>query len=218
MATSFDAQHIIFDWDNTLADTSSELRLGMDKTLQVLKERGEELHTPLPSNYWKRPIMDSLVQLDYSLFKTYERIYVDSLRKSALQKVDLFDGVRPLLSFLKGCDKNLYIISNKETELLYKQIELSGLKHFFDKVVGLCPKTGFCKPSPGVFTKTLEKDVHPKDVVFIGDSQIDLKTAKAYGCDFIYVGDANIGEHDNDHTTVKDINGLLAYAKAHLSY
>lgn len=216
MISPFDVQHIVFDWDNTLADTSSELKRGMDQTLQVLRERGDELHNPLPANYWKLPIINSLVQLNCSLFKTYERIYVNSLRESAPKKVELFNGVNALLSLLKEQNKNLYIISNKETELLFEQIELSGLGHFFDKVIGLCTVTGLCKPSPDVFTEALGKVVHPKDVVLIGDSHIDLKTAYAYGCNFVYVGKDSIDNKGNNYMTVEDINELLTYAKAHL--
>lgn len=215
MTSEFDAQFIVFDWDNTLVDTSSELKRTMDKAIKVLVSRGAKLKIPLIREYWQYPLVNLFSNVDYTEYPTYEIIYLESLKESALEKVVFFEGGIELLTLLKQNEKKLYVISNKEINLLTLQIRLTGVSDFFEKVTGFCPNKGVCKPSPEMFYWTLGNNVSADEVLFIGDSQIDEIAAKNFGCNFIYVRNFNFKQTGERLNHPKCIKNLLALAKDH---
>ena len=99
-------------------------------------------------------------------------------------KTKPYDGITEMLSKLKSSGMKLAVVTNKDeipTQIL--------IDHFFpdtfDYVRGSQPR--MCrKPDPEVVMRCLDTlDVRPEDCVYIGDSEVDIRTAENSGLDLI---------------------------------
>ena len=177
-----DLKSVIFDLDGTLLDTTDEIHYIFNKVLTVN-------NLPLQSKkYYKDNIGSGIDHLltkilpkdftgDYkSILSQAKELYSKYLNK----KAKLFDGIYDILDLL--CEKNIRmgIVTNKIHILARRGVEL-----FFNKynivTIGaeyMYPK----KPAPDSALFLADKfNFQPANILFIGDSQIDICTAKNAG-------------------------------------
>lgn len=182
-----DIKYVVFDWDNTLVETSDNLKNVMDQAINHLVTQGVSFKTNFRPGYWNYPLRELLNLPSQELLFQSKAVYNTFLERSSSSKVVVFEGVVDLLKLLQNLQKELFIISNKREAVLHNQVKESGVLKFFESVVGSCEKTGIQKPSVDVFLRAFGKRVSPDNVLFIGDSSLDEETARNFGCSFIYV-------------------------------
>lgn len=178
---------IIFDLDGTLLDTIDDLTDAVNHTLIKygfpIRHRNEILdfvghgakvliERALPNDQKHR--IDEVLS-DY-------KNYYDS---HAMHKTKPYQGITDLLTRLNQNIK-LGVVSNKQDKAV-KQLVSHYFEPIFIAVVGeskQVPK----KPDPASVLKVIEMmNLSPNDVVFVGDSEVDIETAKNVGCDMIAV-------------------------------
>lgn len=112
-------------------------------------------------------------------------------------KHDLMAGADQLLPFLSALHKKqhvyLGIISNKPSALIRKELAELGWENMIDVVVG-SNDVEHNKPSPAAMEKALENFPHrdqlkKRDILYIGDTNSDVRFARNVGCRIIGVGD-----------------------------
>lgn len=206
-----DLEYIVFDWDNTLADTSEQMKNLMDQTVKVLLNKGAHIKINLEWGYWNKSLDELMHFESKKLLAEGKIIYNKFMSESTDHNIKVFEGATSLLTFLKSKGKRLFVISNKEETLLHKQIKNCNLWSYFEKVSGPCPISGISKPSAKVFSNTIGSDILPKVVLLIGDSRIDEETAKNFDCRFMYVNNQKFNTFHSLEGQPTDLNGLLSY-------
>lgn len=97
-----------------------------------------------------------------------------------------YDGINELLTELKGRGKNVAVVSNK-----FYDATRNLCHHFFSDTitVAIGEKEGINKkPAPDtVFAALEELGVTNKDAVYVGDSEVDIQTARNCGIPCISV-------------------------------
>ncbi len=172
---------VFFDLDGTLLDTAPDIRAALNRTLV---EFGYPPHTDgevkkFVGNGARKLIERALpagcadLEAVYARFRT---VYAAS--DNALTRP--FDGIGELLDDLKGAGASLAVITNKPQEATAHVID-TFFPARFDFVggdSGLFP----CKPDPS-YTRyaALTLRVAPKDCVFVGDGETDIRTARRAG-------------------------------------
>ncbi len=174
-------QLVIFDLDGTLLDTIADLAAA---TNQALKK----LHYPL------HPTQDYVRFVGNGINKLFERALPPQARttENILRVRELFvpyynehgadltkpyDGIVPLLENLQKQGIKLAIASNK-----YQTATTELVKYFFPQISFAAvygQREGLpVKPDP-LFVKEILKDVSvfPQDVLYVGDSDVDMQTA-----------------------------------------
>jgi len=170
---------IIFDLDGTLIDTLSDIEHIFN---YVLKANGIE---EKPKLFYKKNIGNGIENLlDKCLPDNYKGDF-DNLLQSVKKyyesqlntKTKIFDGIVSVLEKLKKNKIKIAVISNKLHVLALKSVK----KYFgkFDiKVIG-AGHNFQRKPNPDSTIHILDfYNILPSDALFIGDSVIDIQTAK----------------------------------------
>lgn len=176
---------IIYDLDGTLIDSSKDISNSLNWALKELgfSEVSELLirsHVgsgilPLIQNVLKEASPDHQIPQDgileraISLYRSY---YSDHL----LDETKLYPGVKTVLDFFK--EKKQAVITNKSIEFPRRILKGLGIDHYFFEVIGEDQKLPK-KPAPDSVLKLLRfTKTNRNEAILIGDSMIDIQTAK----------------------------------------
>jgi len=175
---------LIFDLDGTLLDSISDIANSMNK---VLKELNLKTYTIEDYKYFVGEGIDILVEnvLDKNL-ENYHKIKDEVMQRFKLEyngKLQAntipYDGIYELLDNLKKLDCNLAVLSNKPHDFTVAYVEHFFKDYNFAEVHGQknnLPK----KPNPEAAKQIANRlGVPCKDIYFIGDTKIDMQTAKS---------------------------------------
>jgi phosphoglycolate phosphatase len=181
----------IFDFDGTLVDSA-------DGIWKTANEMGKKFGIKKP---FKRSLIVSTVGTGLDdfvrdifpaqvkqygveeLIKIYRKSY-DVNYKAGLK---IFKNVKKTLAFLYAKGLKMAIVSNKLKKYVDEIIKEVGISDYFDMTLG-SEDVPRMKPDPYAVYHLMKKyKVKKKDVIFIGDSQYDVLTAKNAGVDCVYL-------------------------------
>jgi phosphoglycolate phosphatase len=171
---------IVFDLDGTLIDSRKDLTNSINAMLTEFKRQ------PLPEEIIAQYIGDGAGMLvrralgdpaDESLVENALTSFLNHYREHKLDYTYVYDGVFTALDALKA-GRQMAVLTNKPVipaEAICEALELSP--YFFRIYGGNSFATK--KPDPeGLTTLIREADVEPEETVMIGDSDVDILTAR----------------------------------------
>ena len=174
---------VIFDLDGTLLDTLEDLH---DSLNHVLGAHGMPLRTldearrflgsgllVLLKRATPEGTPDNLINEMYEEFRAYYNVH-------CLDKTGPYEGVLDMLKALHEKGYKTAIISNK-VDSAVKELNTTFFSEYIDVAIGENEKAGIKrKPAPDMADKAMELlGVTPDEVVYVGDSEVDLETAAA---------------------------------------
>ena len=122
-------------------------------------------------------VMQDLAEEEWDAAGKY---FLTTYRTHLTAKTHLYDGIQALLERRRG--SSMAICTNKPQDMSEEIVDFFQLRDFFPVVVGAeaqFPK----KPDPqGLLHICKQLKCHPEDVAMIGDSVVDVETARAAGC------------------------------------
>ena len=203
---------VIFDLDGTLANTLEDLK---DSLNMAMKELGLPLHDDESvikclnngmKVFVQRAVPENL-RSDDMLARVAER-YHHYYSLNYINKTYFYDGISELLSNLKMQGVRLAVISNKDNRYTQDIIRVLDKEQNIDIAYGF--REGIPhKPSPeSVFGILEELNIKPEEALLVGDSEVDVKTAKNAGMKSVGVlwgfkGKAAFAENAPDYLAEK---------------
>ena len=182
----FPPKAIFFDWDNTLVNNWEPIFIAYKETLKNLGLK-------------KQNRREIIKDAKYSLRETFPRIFKDdwkkakkifyvAFKKTHLQKIKPIPKVEKILKIIKKKKIPCGVISNKDGNLLRKEINKLGWKKYFKILVG-ANDAKKDKPSKYPFLLALKKiSLKPnKNIWYVGDNEIDVEFAKKNKCLSIFI-------------------------------
>ena len=176
---------IIFDLDGTLADTMPDLQTAMNGMLTRLgyKTRTRTELVKAINNGAKEFVRRSLPRdvqgVDFILQSAIEA-YEDEYSKCYMEKTSPYDGIEALLMDLRSMGIKLAVLSNKQDAFVKDIIGKLFDKKLFNYVQGQDKLP--IKPNPTAALQIARgMGVKPSKCLFIGDSDVDMETAKNGG-------------------------------------
>lgn len=182
-------QLIVFDLDGTILDTLEDLMISLNVALQknALPKRSLEevrrfvgngigmlIRRAVPSNADE----DTIRQVHTDFTAHYKVHSADHTRP--------YEGIPTLMRQLNEADRQIAVVSNKAD---YAVQDLC--RHYFPGLIHIAvgEKEGVRrKPEPDSVNEVIRLSGIPKEsVVYIGDSEVDIQTAKNAGIDAIIV-------------------------------
>ncbi len=177
----------IFDLDGTLLDTISTITYYVNKTF------AEEGIAPITEEECKFFVGDgpkmlierALASKNYGKCGGVSRIlekYKQNYAQDKLYLTKPYDGIYDVLRALSARGIICAVLSNKQDEATVPVV-----KSFFGDLITLArgARDGVAlKPSPdAVYEIMSELGVNPSEVVYIGDTGVDMKTGKAFSAE-----------------------------------
>jgi phosphoglycolate phosphatase len=194
---------LVFDLDGTLIDSAQDLCNSVNATLNHF---GRE---PLPDDMIARFIGNGAMMLvrralaasaaaeaDEPLLAQAYQFFLDYYREHKLDYTYAYDGVLQALAALRTVhdqpgapERAMAVLTNKPVRPARAICEALGLAPYFLNIYGGNSFTTK-KPDPeGLHALMLEAEARPDETVMIGDSEVDVQTARnagtwAIGCTF----------------------------------
>lgn len=175
----------IFDLDGTLVDTLDDLADAMNRVLEGEQAPGHSRATyKLLIGKGIRNLVGQALPPEKRSEETITRCYeamIADYGEHCLVKTRVYDGVTELVSRLRLAGAKLAVFSNKSDELTRRIVERLFGCGDFDVVVGAQPGLHL-KPDPAVALLIADRlGVAPRQIVFLGDSGLDMLAATAAG-------------------------------------
>lgn len=176
---------VIFDLDGTLLDTLYDLGNSMNN---VLERKGFPLHTIEKYRYMIGKGVEFLVRSalppgnrDESTIKNISSEYRDEYNKNWRNHTKPYKGIVELINKLSSAGMKLAVLSNKPHDPTIECIrEFLPFKKF-DIILGHRQGT-LPKPDPaGAVEISKQLSIPPDQFLYLGDTDVDMKTAVAAG-------------------------------------
>ena len=174
---------IVFDLDGTLLDTLDDLTAAVNAALKgaglPLRTR-EEVRTFIGNGIVK--LMERAVGAPRTDFDKMMQAFREYYALHCQDKTRIYDGVEEMLSALKKTGVKLAVLSNK-ADFATKKLVQSYFADVFDSAIGENESAGIAKkPSPTALFALMEKwGVTQAETLYVGDSEVDIQTAKNAG-------------------------------------
>lgn len=172
---------VIFDLDGTLVNSIEDLADAMNT---VLEKHNYPIHTyktyqTLVGSGIRSLVANALpeTQRNEAQINNCFDAMLSYYSKHCINKTKPYDGIIELLNNLKSRSIKLGVFSNK-ADALTKKVVAALLPNYFEPVLGL-KEEAKKKPNPVVALEICQSlNVLPKETIFVGDTGIDIQTAK----------------------------------------
>jgi phosphoglycolate phosphatase len=183
---------VIFDLDGTLLDTLEDIAVAFNRALrseglpavsvgECRRRVGwglrELVRRTVPEDPRDRDLHDRIMDQFVAAYRRYPAVHTRA-----------YPGVQTLLTRLGNATIKTAVLSNKPDDLVQVVVrEILGY-HRFDCVLGARPDRPL-KPDPASTREILRTlAVSPEECLFVGDSDVDIRTARNAGCVPVGVG------------------------------
>ena len=193
---------VIFDMDGTILDTLDDLASSVNYALEangLPKRTREEVRRFVGNGAVKlirRAVPEGTADI---LFDKVFALYTTYYDEHCADATKPYDGIPELLALLRSKGVKTAVVSNKPDEAV-RVLADTYFPHLFDAAVGT--RTGIkTKPAPDSVFEIIKKiGAEKKDCVYVGDSEVDIETAKNAGIPCISVswgfkGNEFLAEH-----------------------
>lgn len=180
---------VIFDLDGTLLDTLTDIAISANFVLENYKK------SPLPIEDYNLLVGQGAVQLFKDLLpelsldeqKKALALFEQHYAKQFSQNTKIYEGIGKILTFFQVRDIKMAVLSNKPNSFTKKCV-IKYLRNWkFEAAYGIREGIPRKPDAAGVFEILEELHVKPSETLFIGDTKVDMLTAKNAGMDSIGV-------------------------------
>ena len=180
---------VIFDLDGTLLDTLEDLTTSANYAMAEMgfpSRSKEEVRSfvgngiaVLIRKCVPETIDEELIQKATEIFKKHYAIHCNDCTRP-------YPGIEELIDILRGKNIKMAIVSNKG-DFAVKELAEIYFKGTIPVAIGEKESDGIRKkPAPDTVFKAMELlDSKAKDTVYVGDSEVDIKTAANAGLDLV---------------------------------
>lgn len=208
---------ILYDLDGTLADTRRDIINGVRHALKTLN--GPEL----TDDEIKDCVGTGLHALIKKVFRTEDekladrgsKLYREHYKQHMLDHTHLYSGAREFLEYFK--DRKQAVITNKPNPFSSQILEALGVAHYFIAILAGDNGLPF-KPDPAAIHHLMEEtNATKEEVIFVGDSAIDIQAARNAGVEVVtlshgFASETALQEAKPDYL-VRDFSQLSTLAK-----
>jgi len=187
---------VVFDWDNTLADTFGVVQIALNAALVAMGQQPwSELET---RQRVRRSMRESFPELFGERWPEAREIFFKAFLERHLEGLRPMPGAGELLQAFSAAGVALAVVSNKTGPYLRQEAEALGWSPYFIQVIG-AGDAPIDKPDPAPVALALAPlGIVPGspacgEVWFIGDTDIDLQCAHATGCVPVLIGPGDEG-------------------------
>ncbi|PPQ37317.1 HAD family hydrolase [Rhodopila globiformis] len=176
---------LLYDWDNTLVDGWAGITAALNV---VFAEFGHAPWTREDTrNRVRVSLRDSFPAMFGDRWEHARDLFYDSLRRQHLDHVAPMPGIADVLEAGRAWPQG--VVSNKAGAFLRREVTHLGWDHYFGPIIG-AGDAAMDKPDPAPLQMALQhlKRAADATVWYIGDTTLDMQTARAAGVTAVLIG------------------------------
>lgn len=205
-----DIKAALFDFDMTLVDSSWGIAYCTNEFAKLKGLRPVPRETVMAAI--GLTIIDSWKMYWGEFHQEWLEEYRTKFRGEERKMMRLFPDTLSTLDALRGAGVKVGLVSNRQ--FARNPVEYLGITDRFDVIIGLEDVT-HAKPDPEPLLTALSRlGVEPARAVYVGDTDIDMKTAAAAGVRGIGVTTGNFGAEQHNAAGAWRVCGSLAEVAA----
>jgi phosphoglycolate phosphatase len=196
---------IIFDWDNTLADTWPLIQTAIDKTMIEMGKEPWGLEKVRDNVH--KSMRESFPEIFGNDWVRAGEIYKNSYRSINLEKISLLPNALELINFIDSKAILQFVVSNKIGTTLRSEIKKIGIEKKFFSLIG-AQDSDADKPSIKPVELALmgsDLDIKKDEIWFVGDTITDVDCANACGFTPIVYGYFSNGKEQVSKTISAEV-------------
>jgi len=180
---------VLFDFDGTLMNTSSGI---FDTVYYVMKTLNREIDENCDINKFIGPPLNlcfsEVMGLEEELVEGAMNIYRKRYKEKGQFMAEFYEGILPLLKWLKTTEIKIGIATLKNTFLAESMVNYFGLEPYMDGVFGMTSNSENESKAQIIRYALDYFKVAPEKAVLIGDTLLDFEGSREVGLDFIGAG------------------------------
>jgi phosphoglycolate phosphatase len=184
---------VVFDLDGTLVDTAPDLMAATNHVLSLLRRRPitmPEVRTFVGRGariMIERGVAATGDAIDDASLTYYHAEFLRHYEGHTADRSEIFPGVVALLKRLADSGIKAGVCTNKPEGLSRQLLDALDLSRFIGAIIG--PDTiGIGKPDAAPYLEAVKRlGVEPRHSLMVGDSEVDILTARAAGVPVIAV-------------------------------
>ena len=176
---------VVFDLDGTLVDTAPDLFLSLNHALRKRRIEPAEYQDVFGYiGFGARRMIEIALEKraevrDEAEIDDMLKDFLDYYRKNICVESSVYDGVWACLEKLRSQGANLGVCTNKQEAFAVDLLDQLDMSRYFGAILG-ADTLSVRKPDPNHLIETITRSGgKPSRSVMIGDSETDIKTAKA---------------------------------------
>lgn len=173
---------VVFDWDNTLADTWPLIAIAINNTMRAMNK--DEWNLQKVKDTVHKSMRESFPVIFGDDWEKAGEVYKNSYRSMHLSDLKLLPSALELLDKLQEKNILVFLVSNKIGTTLRREIKSLGIQDKFFAVIGSMD-AAVDKPNRAPFDLALMGsglDASKDNIWFVGDTIADLDCAYNSGC------------------------------------
>jgi phosphoglycolate phosphatase len=180
-------QHVIWDWNGTLLD---DTWLSI-KAINILLQRYQlpQINVRDYRDAFMFPVKQYYEKIGFDLLEpSFRQLSIEFIEeyKARMFQPHLHAGSKRVLKLIDASDCSQSLLSAAHQTMLNTTTQYHGIRHFFQKIIGLENHYATSKLEVGqTWVKELPYDLH--NVVLIGDTVHDHEVAQKIGVDCVLV-------------------------------
>ena len=174
---------VFFDLDGTLVDTLDDLTNAINTALTQFDQPklSREESRLLIGNGGHAFVSGALPPDRQDLHDDVLGAMWKSYRDNNFANSRIYDGMTETIEGLRQRGVGVAVVTNKDQAFAEKMLEQFFGGEFFDYIAGI-GADGIVKPDPASTLKALDSmGILPQECLFVGDSDVDINTARAAG-------------------------------------
>jgi len=179
-------QAVIFDMDGTLLDSLTDIAVSNNKVLarNGYSQHSTDAYKNFVGNGIRNLVAMSLpdeIKKNKSILDRLLDEFIDVYENEWIKNTNPYPGISELLDFLEENNIPTAIVTNKRQIIADRMVALKLGQWKFDMVIGEVSGK-YKKPDPAGVSAILKKwKLNPTSVCLVGDSIVDMETAKRSG-------------------------------------
>ncbi len=210
-------QAVLFDWDNTLIENWQTLTDSVNAALKAFNLPLWDTQRMMENS--KYSMRDSFPKIFGDDWHRARDIFYDHFRSNHLNGLHKLDHAEDILNLLREHGVKLTICSNKNGDLLRREVAHLNWNHYFTSIIGATDAEKD-KPDPAPAELILKNNniKRHETVWFIGDTATDIICGTKSGCLTVGIGEASLENPEFQPSVwVYDLGELLTELRLLLS-
>ncbi|VAW71330.1 Similar to phosphoglycolate phosphatase, clustered with ubiquinone biosynthesis SAM-dependent O-methyltransferase [hydrothermal vent metagenome] len=202
---------VLFDLDGTLLDTAADIAIAINTTLECYGHRKLSLKTVSEGiSHGAAGIFSRHLDIDPNKHQELINHFMDTYQQCQFHNTHIYDGIKPLLAFLKESNIKWGVVTNKSERFTLPILKKVNLLHSAACVVS-GDSTAYRKPHPAPVLLACEQlNIKPQHILLVGDHEKDIKAGHAAGTCTAF---AKYGYIDNMIDNINSEQKFLTAAK-----